>query len=802
MTVNRNVVSGGVIDLDVAGGLLVRNARVFSGAGQAIMARSVNVVATGTDTAAIDNRSGTQTITVRNGGDGTGLVVTNFGTGSARIAHGLPEFSPTGTVGPQTITIFNGDFLRIIGRGGDARIVAGGNQSVTLRGSGRNALEMGDAAATGNSELAAPNQTIVAGLAGQTGSVNLSKGARIGPLPDQSGIVDLTIVGNMTLDGGDVADSGAVIGTSASSTVARRVDIAVDADGDITLNGGSPGFSRIGHLGTLSGTGDIALVAGGDMVLGGGEPLTGSRIVTDGAVTLRANRVGGSIRQAANSVINAGSLTASARRTLDLGGANRIGGALRLSIVNAEGSIVFTNRRDLTVDAATIDTPTGAQSVALTTTGAADLTLTGAIATDDDLTFGSGRFLLFADGTDVQANSLVFSGAGSTLIPGGTVTLNAAAVFNLPVAITGGSLVLNGASALNAGLLLSDGGLRGAGLIMVSGGGFLWSGGNISGDGIFRTDGATEVTGPVNLVTRTWNNFGRVDETGDARIRLLNDAEIINRADAVWNLIGTMESPLTGQGTFNNRGTFNNNRGTPRTLPITRFTNTGTLAINGGSLTLPTFPVNDGAIVLDTDTVLFTDRAPLTNNGTLSGRGRVGLAGATFTNNGTVSPGASTGTLTITGDFTQTASGILDIEIGGSNSDLLDISGTANLGGTLQLSRVTGGGARRRTVEFLNFGSSRGDFENVTFGADAATLTLEAGPRAYRVSARRRLAEDPELITVFAENDQAVLTTTTAATSETASSTEAEAGTTSTSSSGSGSTSKEAPRLRTEQDCK
>ena len=60
-------------------------------------------------------------------------------------------------------------------------------------------------------------------------------------------------------------------------------------------------------------------------------------------------------------------------------------------------------------------------------------------------------------------------------------------------------------------------------------------------------------------------------------------------------------------------------------------------------------------------------------------------------NRGIVSPGNSPGTLTVTGNYTQTAGGTLRLEVAGLSAtahDLLAINGIANLSGTLQVIRL------------------------------------------------------------------------------------------------------------------
>eukprot|EP01022_Parablepharisma_sp_SALTPOND_P013910 TRINITY_DN1869_c0_g1_i7.p1 TRINITY_DN1869_c0_g1~~TRINITY_DN1869_c0_g1_i7.p1 ORF type:complete len:1990 (+),score=315.55 TRINITY_DN1869_c0_g1_i7:2715-8684(+) len=60
------------------------------------------------------------------------------------------------------------------------------------------------------------------------------------------------------------------------------------------------------------------------------------------------------------------------------------------------------------------------------------------------------------------------------------------------------------------------------------------------------------------------------------------------------------------------------------------------------------------------------------------------------TNAGVVSPGGSIGTLTIDGDYFQTALGTLQLEITPTSSDLLHVTGTANLDGSLVIEPLPG----------------------------------------------------------------------------------------------------------------
>ncbi len=76
----------------------------------------------------------------------------------------------------------------------------------------------------------------------------------------------------------------------------------------------------------------------------------------------------------------------------------------------------------------------------------------------------------------------------------------------------------------------------------------------------------------------------------------------------------------------------------------------------------------------------------------LSGTGKIN---GNVTNRGTIRPGGTgaAGTLTVTGNYTQTSTGVLDIELGGTAAgtyDQLNVSGIATLAGSLTVSLING----------------------------------------------------------------------------------------------------------------
>jgi len=141
---------------------------------------------------------------------------------------------------------------------------------------------------------------------------------------------------------------------------------------------------------------------------------------------------------------------------------------------------------------------------------------------------------------------------------------------------------------------------------------------------------------------------------------------------------------------------------------------TARLAVSGGTLTNASGGVieardgetpnsfldgsflNHGTVIVQANAVLLCTGPSFLNDveGLISGKGTLNALATTFTNAGTVRPGASPGFLTFIGEYIQTPTGRLDIELGGPipgmDYDRLIVSGTANLEGELKLSLIAG----------------------------------------------------------------------------------------------------------------
>jgi autotransporter-associated beta strand protein len=148
-------------------------------------------------------------------------------------------------------------------------------------------------------------------------------------------------------------------------------------------------------------------------------------------------------------------------------------------------------------------------------------------------------------------------------------------------------------------------------------------------------------------------------------------------------------------------------------------TGTGTLTIanSANSYRGPT-AILQGRLNLDHGRISSTTIATgawLTGNGTVAGN---------LTNSGVLSPGNSPGAITVQGNFVQNSTGVLNVEIASPASfDQLTVTGTATLGGTLNLSASTGFVPVGNTAfNFLNANAVTGRFDQV-----ALTGTLLQG---------------------------------------------------------------------------
>jgi hypothetical protein len=129
-----------------------------------------------------------------------------------------------------------------------------------------------------------------------------------------------------------------------------------------------------------------------------------------------------------------------------------------------------------------------------------------------------------------------------------------------------------------------------------------------------------------------------------------------------------------------NSGTFLTQEGSVLRIEVDDWTNDGTVRLEGGAVELAG--------------TSFTNSV----TGVIEGNGTLDASTTSFANHGTIAPGLSTGIMRIEGDYLQTETGSLSIEIAGTTSsgiddsefDQLQVAGNAAIGGDLAVMVLPG----------------------------------------------------------------------------------------------------------------
>ncbi|MBW4054231.1 MAG: S-layer family protein, partial [Proteobacteria bacterium] len=131
------------------------------------------------------------------------------------------------------------------------------------------------------------------------------------------------------------------------------------------------------------------------------------------------------------------------------------------------------------------------------------------------------------------------------------------------------------------------------------------------------------------------------------------------------------------------------------TLISNTFTNNGTLSATAGTLNVGDTTFTNNATINLASEGTFARSAGFTNsaNGVIKGNGTINLSSGTLTNEGSINPGGlGIGQLNIKGNLVNSTAGAINIDIGGlvpsTQHDKLMVSGTATLGGNLNISNI------------------------------------------------------------------------------------------------------------------
>jgi autotransporter-associated beta strand protein len=167
-------------------------------------------------------------------------------------------------------------------------------------------------------------------------------------------------------------------------------------------------------------------------------------------------------------------------------------------------------------------------------------------------------------------------------------------------------------------------------------------------------------------------------------------------------------------------------------------TGTGTLILSGTNTYTGTTTV-DGGVLSVNGSIASSSSLTVNSGGTIGGNGTL----PTTIVNGVIAPGNSIGTLTINGNLTLNAGSVTQIEVQGATSDKFIVTGSATLGGTLQLialgngpfvfgtptTIITAAGGTSGSFASVNTNAAFGVgvTSTVTYSANAVQITLRPG---------------------------------------------------------------------------
>jgi T5SS/PEP-CTERM-associated repeat protein len=502
--------------------------------------------------------------------------------------------------------------------------------------------------------------------------------------PAAVGTVDVIGAGSTWTNGGDLSVGRAGIGTlsvadgGAVSNNVGYVAHAPDSEGYVTVSGEGSKWTSTGNL-------EVGRQGSGTL-----------RIIDGGEVTGFNNQVGGSVSSTPG--VGAGEVLVSGPgSTLSSEFNTHIGyrGTGTLTIENG-GNVTDANAFIATFSSSTgTATVTGAGST-WTNTDSINIGSSG----DGTLVIEKGGTVTNTDGhigpSPGSIGAVTVQGAGSTWNMTGELFLGAQGTGSLTVK-KGGSVSSNSGNIARAG-----GTPFGSASVTVNGAGSAWTNANElrignNGTGTLTVENGGAVSNTDAYIGTTPGSTGTVTVEGYG---------------ATWNVDGRLSvAGDASTSTSGGNGTLDINEG--GTVTVTQDTaifSNGIVRLQGGTL--------------DTASVGFQGAGGqfLFTSGTL----HVGIYNGNLLNQGgSLAPGHSAGLTTVVGSYTQQAAGDLDMEIGGLSAfdnDIVNVLGTASLGGELQLALINGfvPGAGQ-TFSIMQAANLMGAFSNVATGQRLAT---------------------------------------------------------------------------------
>jgi filamentous hemagglutinin family protein len=741
--------SGGItiVGLGTAGSLEEGRGIRLDGAGTKITSASGAISLTGTGGAsgagfnsgigveisggAAIESTGAATITVTgtggigSGGDDIGIVVRDSGS---KITSVNGDIALAGTGGSATSGSGSRDYGIVIQ--GGAVVESTGVAKVTLTGIGGNSVGFGD----NHGIYIEDAGTVVRTAAGELKLDGTGRGQNshnMGVLISTGAVVESTGVGAVTIVGtgaatGTTNNEGVAIQDAGTKVAASTGLISITGTGGAASSGMNiAGGATINSTGggdillkSLGGVIDLGAASGGvDLVSTTGnvtfDSMAGATQNATGKIVAGGLRLLGSgtftLDQAANDVTTlAANLTGTTSLTYRDANAVSIGTVLGTNGVNVSGPFTLNTAGNVSQTSPIIVSGVstinaGSGTITLANSGndfQGPLALTGSNVTVNDANALQLSNSNVSGTLGVTSNGLIDQTGGSALNVSGTSSFNSNG--NAITLANAGNDFVGAATLTGSNVSVQDANAL-AVVLNTTGTNTLTAGGDIGATGSFGnlTASATGAGAGVNASSSTNLTINSVTVNGGA----VSLASTGGNLDLNGNIsgAGTLATSASGTQTLSS-GTIS---ATDYTLGGGGMTLAGgTLSISnlltvlsGATLTNQagaTSAVNAGnadisGILNPNGGTVAIANVNIKPGGLLKG---VGTVGGNVNNDGSVSPGNSPGILTVTGNYVQGPTGVLNIDIGGTTAgsqyDQLQVGGTASLNGTLNATLVSG----------------------------------------------------------------------------------------------------------------
>ncbi len=593
-------------------------------------------------------------------------------TGSLTINNGA-IFSQSGASGARTI----GDLIGIAG----GQVILGAN-SLTVGTATASVTFGGQISGTGGLTKQGSGLFTLSGVNTYSGGTTFS-----------AGILSVAADNNLGNASGALTFSGGTLRSTAGFTSPRNATMTATGTIDVT---GTP----LTMSGIFSGTGALTKSGIGTLILSGANTYSGGTTLSAGILSVAADNSLGNASGALT--FNGGTLQATTGFTSSRNVNMTAAGTIDVTGTPLTMSGIFSGTGTLTKNGIGALALSAANSYTGGTTISA-----GVLYVSADNNLGNSSGILTFNGGELQATAGFTSSRNVTMAGPGTIDvvvtpLTMSGIFSGAGALTKlgiGTLILSGANSYSGGTTVSAGTLQGTTTSLQ---------GTINNNSSVIFDQATSGT-----YSGVMSGTGALTKSGTGTLTL-GGANTYSGGTTVS--AGTLQGTTTSlQGTINNNSSVIFDQATAGTYSGA-MSGTGTLMKCGnGVLTFSGINTYIGMTSIQQGGLAVNGAiggpvfvSPSTS---LRGTGSVG----TVQNNGAVIPGASIGTLIINGDYTQdpTASLIIEIDDSPVISDLLSITGTANLDGILDLDPLPGIYQAGTAYTFLQASTINGTFSQL-----------------------------------------------------------------------------------------